>query len=335
MSVAEAFRVQSVACTALGSPFMGRLMALCANRLTGDTKVGQHMLDWPGDPSPSADSLPLRLAGALHALKLEGQALTTVYPPHEAPDDVLWDEIESTFETHETHILAWLTSAPQTNEIRRSSVLLAALAETHARYPGKNVDLFELGASAGLNLAFDRYRLEAPGLALGPKDAAVVLNPDWSGPLPPKALPNVTARQGTDLNPLDPTNPEHRLRLLAYLWPDQPHRQRLTDAAIDEVTRTPHRIDRMDAGDWLTAQLATPSDHLRVVFHTVAWQYFPQATAQKATQAMQSASSPLVQIGLEADGKGDGGAVALTHWPEGRTEMLGRADFHGRWINWH
>ena len=335
MTVTEAFHGQSIGCTALGSPFMGRLMELCANRLTRDTEVGRHVLDWPGDPAPSADSLPLRLAGALHALKLEGLALSAVYPPNEAPDDVLWDEVESAFETHETHILTWLTSAPQTNEIRRSAVLLAALAETATRYPAQDVELFELGASAGLNLPFDRYRLEVPGLSLGPEDATVVLNPDWSGPLPAKALPKVTARQGTDLNPLDPTNPGHRLRLLAYLWPDQPHRQRLTEAAIDEIARTPHRIDRMDAGDWLTAQLATPSDHLRVVFHTVAWQYFPQATAHKATEAMENAPSPLVQIGLEADGKGDGGAVTLTHWPEGRTEFLGRADFHGRWINWH
>ena len=33
----------------------------------------------------------------------------------------------------------------------------------------------------------------------------------------------VTDRAGVDRNPLDPHDPAAQLRLLAYLWPDQPH----------------------------------------------------------------------------------------------------------------
>ena len=49
----------------------------------------------PGDPSPSADSVPLRIAGCLHALVLEGKEtwLAGVYPPDVVDDDTLWAAI--------------------------------------------------------------------------------------------------------------------------------------------------------------------------------------------------------------------------------------------------
>ncbi|MCV6591367.1 MAG: DUF2332 family protein [Silicimonas sp.] len=334
MTPREVFRAQARACTALGSPFMGRLMTLCAERLSGDTAVGARLLNWPGDPGISADSISLRLAGALHALKLEGLALEAVYPPHDAQDDALWTAVEDALVTHEARLLDWLTRAPQTNEIRRSAVLIAGLAEIAKRYPDQEVALLELGASAGLNLQCDAYRLDLPGRSLGPDRAEVVLTPDWKGPLPPAQLPKVASRTGVDLAPIDPADPDARLRLLSYLWPDQPHRRSLTEAGFAQAARRPVRIAKGDAGDWLAAALsARATDHLRVVMHSVAWQYFLPATAETARRAMAHAATPLVELAMEADG-GKGTAVTLTHWPEGRTEPLGRADFHGRWIAW-
>ncbi len=29
-----------------------------------------------------------------------------------------------------------------------------------------------------------------------------------------------------------------------------------------------------------------------------------------------------------------GAAITLTLWPEGETRLLGRCDFHGRWVTW-
>ena len=336
MTVRDAFRAQSKACAGLGSPFMGQLMALCAERLTPGTAVADQVLGWQGDPRPSADSVPLRLAGALHALVLDQTALGDVYPPNVTEDDPLWDAILQAFNAHEDRLLKAMTSPPQTNEIRRSGVLIAALAEVAARYPGAPVELLELGASAGMNLLFDQYRLTLPNGPIGPVDATVILTPDWTGPQPPADLPGVIARAGVDLNPLDPTDPQDRLRLMSYLWPDQPHRLRLTEAAMTVAAQMHPDVARGDAGDWLAKRLASPApDRLRVIFHTVAWQYFPAETAGVAEKALASAPSPTVQIGMETDGTGPGASVTLTHWPEGKVEHLGRADFHGRWITWH
>lgn len=71
-SLQDAFARQGTAAAALGSPFMGRLMPLIGARLSGDTAVGTRCLAWPGDVSPSGQSVPLRLAGALHGLVVDG-----------------------------------------------------------------------------------------------------------------------------------------------------------------------------------------------------------------------------------------------------------------------
>lgn len=322
----------------MGSPFMGRLMALAADRLTADTAVGARVLDWPGDPAISADSVPLRFAGALHALRLDGLTLNSVYPPAEADDDTLWTEVEAALADHAPRLLAWLDRAPQTNEVRRSAALLPVLAALGARWQ-RPVSLVELGASGGLNLRADRFRLQAGGRTLG-GESPVVLTPDWQGPAPDGDLPAITGRTGVDIAPVDPATDSGALTLLAYLWPDQADRVARTRAAIGIARQTPVRTIAADAGTALEELLATrPANTGTLVFHTVAWQYFPPETAARARAALDTAGMaatpdfPLARFGMEADG-GRGAGLTLQLWPGGEEHAVGRADFHGRWIDW-
>ena len=71
-AVRAAFRDQARSCAALGSPFMARLMDLTAERLRPGTAVADRLLGWPGDVTSSGQSVPLRFAGALHAMKRVG-----------------------------------------------------------------------------------------------------------------------------------------------------------------------------------------------------------------------------------------------------------------------
>ena len=79
---------------------------------------------------------------------------------------------------------------------------------------------------------------------------------------------------------------------------------------------------------------------LHLVCHTVAWQYFPPAVQARCASALAragaaaSAAAPLAHFGMEADGAAPGAALRLTLWPGGETLDLGRADFHGRWVDW-
>lgn len=330
--VRQAFRQQAKACAALGSPLLERLMTGLADRLAEGNPVADRVLGWRGDPSSRADSIPLRLAGGLHALALTGKApdLTAAYASDTDPTEAALAAIAR----HPAFLLDWLNSPPQTNEVRRSAPLIAAAHWLTARF-GLPLILSELGASAGLNLLWDRYALCKGDRTFGPIDAALTLTPDWTGTLPPAATPTILDRRGVDLNPLDPVT--DRLRLLAYLWPDQPDRIARTRAALDLAAQLRPKVDRADAADWLETRLATPiPGALHLVFHTVAWQYFPPATQTRAVAALgrYGEAAPLAHLSMEADGHGSGAGLTLTLWPGGDIIPLGRADFHGRWVDW-
>ncbi|MCF6233810.1 MAG: DUF2332 family protein [Rhodobacteraceae bacterium] len=339
MSLSDSFLDQASACAALGSPFMGRLLTLLANHWPSDTKFAQLCTNWPGDISARGVSLPLRITGGLHALVLGGhdQGLIATYPPNHPSDKALINAVLNALTTHQDFLTTWVQSAPQTNEVRRSAALIAAAHWLAARHPLAFVTS-ELGASAGLNLNWDQYALKTKGQTFGPANPALTLTPKWSGPVPEPQSIKVIERRGVDLNPLDPTDPVQNARLLAYLWPDQPHRVALTRAAIAASTT---KVEKGDAVDWLDTRLATPEDnHLHLIYHTVAWQYFPQAAQIRGTAlieaagAQATAQAPVAWLRMENDGAQDGAALTLRLWPGDLHITLGRVDFHGRWVRW-
>jgi hypothetical protein len=336
VSLRAAFADQARHCAGLGSPFMARLMSLAAERLRPEGRVGDRLFAWEGDLSGSGQSVQLRLAGALHALVLTGDPLGRVYPPAEATDDELWAAVDRALHDRADRVLDWLDRPPQTNEVRRSAVLIAA-ASWLAAQVGLPIRLWELGASAGLNLMFDRYALDAAGHRRGPAVAALTLAPEWHGPPPPDAPLRVIGRRGVDLAPIDPQSADGRLRLLAYLWPDQPERRALTEAAV-ALAEAP--VDRGDAIAWLAPRFRPEDGVLGICCHTVAWQYFPPETRAQGEEVLAAAGArarpkaPLARIAMEADGKGPGAAISVQLWPPGDVVELGRAEFHGRWIDW-
>jgi hypothetical protein len=195
----------------------------------------------------------------------------------------------------------------------------------------------ELGASAGLNLNFDRYALEA-GARLGPPEAAVTLRPRWSGTLPAPAPVRVEERRGVDLAPIDLADPAARLRLRSYVWADQAERMERLDRAL---ALPPAPVDQGDVAEWLPQRLAEPApERLHLVYHTVAWQYFPRPTQDACRDALEAAGAratpeaPLAWLAMEGDGRPEGAALTLRLWPGDERLDLGRADFHGAWVEW-
>ncbi len=339
--IRESFRRQARACTDLGSPFTARLCNLAAERLTADRPVGATILGWPGNPYGTGDALALRFAGTLHALVRSGQdpALAAAYPPHAVDDDTLWFAVEAALRRDETFILDRLKSAPQTNEVRRSSALLPGFL-TVAALTAKPLVLSEVGASAGLNLQWDRYSYHLGEFSWG-QASAVELAPRWEGPLPPQAPIEITERAGCDLNPLDPSSEDDRLRLFSYIWADQRDRLDRTAAALEMATESGLKVEKADAIDWLRKRLTTSRPGMaHVIYHTIAWQYLPPALKAAGEALIADAGSratrdaPLARLQLEADGKPEGAAILLTLWPSGETREIGRADFHGRWVKW-
>lgn len=342
--VRAAFSQQAEACKGLGSPFTARLCALAGRRLDAMSEVGRIILDWDGDASARGDAVPLRLAGGLHALVIAGRSpsLSAVYPPRDAcvSDDVFWQAIEDALHDHAAELSKWLASPPQTNEVRRAAVLLPGFL-TIARLTGLPLTLSEAGASAGLNLRWDRYRYQLGNLAWGKPSSSVVLTPDWKGPDLAHRRVEIVERAGCDLNPLDPASAEDRVRSLSYIWADQADRLDRTRAAFEIASGVPVPVERADAVKWLGRRLRQPREgSAHVVFHTIVWQYLP-AAAREAGEALLAEAGerarrtgPLAWLRLENDGKAPGAALTLTLWPGGQQRLIARADFHGRWIDW-
>jgi hypothetical protein len=342
MSLLQAFEDQAASCNSMGSPFMGKVLRALIEVWQPDTRLGRAMAAYSGDIGPAGHSLPLRIAGGLHALVLSGHdaALIAAYPPNDVNETVLLPAVRTALHEQEEFLLEWTKSPPQTNEVRRSAVLIAGAHVAVSRFQ-RPIILSELGASGGLNLMWDHYALEIAGTRFEADDAALTLSPDWEGPLPPAASIEITERAGVDLNPLDPTEAADLLRLKAYLWADQPHRLTLTQAAASVLNTV---VEKDDAIDWLERRLASPkAGHLHLIQNTVAWQYFPKATQKRGLELLETAGatatqdSPLAWLSMENDGDATGrvgAAVTLRIWPGNVTLQLGRADFHGRWVQW-
>lgn len=338
------FAIQAEACRSLGSDFNARLCNLLGERLSPMTGFGTRILTWPGDPR--ADALALRAAGGLNALARSGMApeLTALYPPHAVDDEALWRGVFRAIADHDVSLTAYLDSPPQTNEVKRCSVLLGG-ALLIAAETGLPLEILEIGASAGLNLGFDGYRYELGRASWGAPSAPVTIRSEWRGDGQPPldATLSVAERHACDLNPLDPGNAADRQRVMSYIWPDQADRIAATDAAFDAAAAAPWRVARADAAAWLVSRLATPTaaGHARVLMHTIMWQYLPEPVQRRIEAAMEAAgaqatrNTPLAWLRMEADDRqGAGAAVTLTLWPGGHQREIARADFHGRWVEW-
>lgn len=336
------FHNQADACDQLGSPFTARLCRVLANVLDDQSAVGRKVLRWPGDPR--ADALALRLCGGLHALVLSGAdaELAKIYPPETADDLAIASSMPSALARNEGHLLEVLESAPQTNEIARSAMLLPGFLAI-ARQSGLPLELAEIGSSAGLNLLFDRFHYRYGEKDWGDVASPVQLAPDVRGPVPPLSGElQVIDQAGCDIAPIRISDPAQRLRLRAYVWADQTLRLERLDAAIGLAERARPALAKEGAAEFLEQRLsARRPDAAFVLFHSIMWQYMPEATRAKILELLEAAGeaatmrSPLYWLRMEPLAAGDPYAtLSLTSWPGGTTRPLARCDYHGRWIEW-
>ncbi len=316
-----------------------RLCAALAEGLTPETHTGARVLGWADDPQ--ADALVLRLLGGVNALVRAGrdEALAAVFA---GEVDGVAAALADALRRHDEALLGWLDGPPQTNEVGRAAAIVAALLVVAERF-GTPLELLELGSSAGLLLNIARYRYDLGGIAAGDSSSALAITPEWRGAPPPDAALEVRAARGVDLSPLDLSDDATRERLLTYVWPEQPERLARLEQAIAIARAHPPRIDRADGADWIVDRLAEPQDAgvTRVVFHSVALQYFPPAARERVRAATEAAGAratqarPLAWVSFEADpARGGMMGLQLQTWPGGEAADLATCHPHAAWIEW-
>jgi hypothetical protein len=331
-----------------GAPATARVIRALAGVRASDTATGQRIANWPG--LTLKDAMPLRIAGGFHHLVLTGadHRLADVYAGRitdQAAVDALVLDLAHQFDAR---LLPWLDGPPQTNEAGRSASIMAGLLWLAQRVAPARFDLFELGASAGVNTMLHRYFFRLGATEVGPPDSPMRIVPEWRGASPP-APPSgfaITSVKGCDIAPINLADPDAALRLKAYVWPDAGERMARIDAAIALAGQQPPDLVAADAGDFAAAMLARlpQSGTARVMFHSIMWQYLPAATQTRITAAFEAAGaeatpdSPLGWIALETDPATFRHELRVRLWDgeacHGEEQLLSHAHPHGAWVEW-
>ncbi|HWA60943.1 MAG TPA: DUF2332 domain-containing protein, partial [Caulobacteraceae bacterium] len=206
--VVQGLKLQAKACEAMGSAFSGHILERAAEAAASPGPLRALFAQWEGVSLRGQidDAVALRFLGALHDLALGGEApdLTAAYPGDGRAGDpeLAWRAAETLVRERPAFFKGFMAHEPQTNETRRSIALIGGFL-TVAAVTGLPLRLFELGASAGLNQAWDRFHYEAAGQAWGDPASPVRLDTDWRGGPPPFATPAaVVERAACDRKPV-------------------------------------------------------------------------------------------------------------------------------------
>lgn len=332
MAIAGQLRWQAEMCGKIGSPLYADLLERAAEDVETGGPVATPLRGHEDDPQLSV--LGLRLMGAVNRLVLAGREPVLADAYGDGDPARAWEALHDVVGRNGAELHELVDLPVQTNEVGRCNALLFGFMAV-AGETGMPLRLLEVGASAGLNLRWDRYRYQAGDFSWGPTGSPVQLEFGLEGS-PPTLPPAVEigARHGCDASPIDPTTEEGRLTLLAYIWPDQAERIARMQAALEVASELPARIDREPAASWTKRMLAEPAPgQATVLYHSIVMQYLSDEERSVFSDNLQAAGeratkgAPLAWLRMEPGG--ERADVHLTTWPGGETRRIARVGYHG------
>ena len=306
------------------------------------------------EAAPARKRRPEVILAALHDLALAGRApaLAAAYAAEDG-DAAAGAAIEVLLRMTDSVVAIAVRRQVRTNETGRCAVLYPAIAEAARRAGANAVGLIDVGCSAGLNLNVDRVGITySNGQSLGDPSSAVQLPASIVGdrPVPARAMPEVVARIGVDLDPVDVTDADDARWLRACLRPDQPERAARLEAEMALAT-TPPLLLQGDAVEVMPDAFArVPADALPVVTTTWALSRFPLESRLRFLHRLDEAATGRAVAWVSAEGVGVAPAIptlgdrrASGHSIIGlavfdgsalRAEAIGRCWSQGRLLAW-
>ncbi len=343
--LAEAIEWQARHAEENGAPCTARLVRAIPHVAAGETATGRRIASWEG--LTLKDAMPLRFTGGLHNLVLTGtdQRLERVYAGQITDQSSVDRLVVELVETYDARLLPWLDGPPQTNEAGRSASIMAGLLWLSGKV-GPRFEMNELGASAGVNTMMDRYHYHLGGVEVGPDGSPMQIAPEWRGAAPPRNPVEIVAIRGCDQTLIDLSDNDAAMRLKSYVWPEASARMARIDAAIALASENPPHVVQQDAADFVEDFLSHdhPDGVTRTMFHSIMWQYMPEATQGSITDAFETAAAqatadkPFAWIALETDPETFRHELKVRYWngsaEDGATHLLSFAHPHGAWVEW-
>ena len=334
-----------------------RLYEVVSLGMAGDPEL----LDWIAAVSHPRGDATLVLA-AVHERLLagvDGGGLERFYPnltASVAPADDAYPAFRAFVWNHRDELAPLLGArGTQTNEVRRCTYLLPALVVAAAR-TARPLWIVDVGASAGLNLLFDRYAYDYGGgeLAGDPKSPVLVTTQLRAVRPPTAPLPRIAGRIGLDLAPVDVDDPAATRWLEACVWPEHVERFATLRAALALARTAKPRVLAGNAVDVLPSQIANADPAAAaVVVNTNVLLYFSATERAAYGRVLREAAAQrelfwvanehprlLRQAGFERPiaVSNDPAALplAITHFHDGKRDELVVAEVgpHGRWLDW-
>lgn len=352
--IADALRQQAAYCKGLGSPLNAGLLEVLAEEAVPGAEWLHDLETIEGGLMEGAISI--RVMGAFHRRVLDFPEIplagyyASVGGRFESDYDAarFEESVRSLLSEHAAFLPQFIRHPPQTNEVARAAGLVAGLLEV-ARLFGRPFRLLEIGASGGLNQAFDQYgyRFETPSRVAtwGSLESSVQLAPGWQGGTPVVSAPlEVSERGACDIAPLDIRDEAVRRRLEAYIWGDQLERLNRLRGAMEIGRHLDVLPDSAGAAEWLAEKLPARSEaEPCVVFHSIMWQYMSANDQAEIARMIESAGrktqtgNPLAWLRIEPPSPVELPEVRLRIWPGGEERLVGHAHPHGlsyRWQGW-
>jgi hypothetical protein len=326
-TLAKRLRWQAAGCKVLGSPFYASLLESAAGDLEAGGPVWEVLRGFESEHRESA--IALRLLAPVHRKVLAGDLphLDRHYPSTGGDGDAVaaWPKFREFLAANKRWMREQLKRPCQTNEVGRSAALFGGFLEV-AHRAGRPLRVLELGASAGLNLRWDRYFYASAEGSWGDDSSPVQFTHSFDVPPPMNRAAEIVERKGCDLNPIDPTSEGGALTLRSFVWADQLARLSLLDGAIQIAAQMPVEVERIGAAEFLERELsATPPDVATVVYHSVFIQYVAEAERRRIERVIADSgvfylrmepAYPLFEIRLDDD-------------------LLGTAHAHGTHVRWN
>ncbi|WP_198681860.1 DUF2332 domain-containing protein [Kribbella rubisoli] len=194
------------------------------------------------------------------------------------------------------------------NVLGNHAVLYPAIAEVARRAGAGAIGLIDVGSPAGFNLNVERAGINyGNGQTLGDPSSPVQASASVVGdrPIPTYAMPEVVARIGIDLQPIDTRDADEAQWLRACVPPDQPELITRLEGELELAASAPPILMQGDKVDLLPEALArVPADALPVVTTTWALSDLPLESRLRFLQCLDAAATnrPIAWVSVEGVG---------------------------------